>query len=139
MDIYSLPPLQAVFNTTTACLLTTGYLLIRKRYKTAHKMCMLAAVMVSVLCTVSYLTFHFSAPPARFQGTGISRSIYFPILGSHSILAIVTVPLVVLTISRAVKGKFDRHKKIARWTLPIWVYVSVTGVVFYWMHYHLYP
>lgn len=136
MSIYILPHLQAIFNATTACLLTAGYILIRKRYKTAHKTCMIATVMVSVLCTVSYLTFHFSAGTVKFQGTGISRKVFFFILGSHSFLALATVPLVILTIYLAFKGKFDRHKKIARWALPIWIYVSITGVTFYWMHYH---
>ncbi len=139
MDIYILPHLQAVLNATTACLLTTGYILIRKKNKNAHKACMLTAVVVALLCTVSYLTFHFTVGTVKFQGTGIIRPIYFLILGTHSVLAVATLPLVILALSRAFKGKFDRHKKIARITLPIWLYVSITGVSFYWLHYHLYP
>jgi len=98
---------------------------------------MLSALTASTLFLISYLTYHFQVGSVPFQGQGWIRWIYFTILISHTILAAVIVPLVLLTLFRALKGNFERHKRIARWTLPLWLYVSVTGVVVYWMLYRL--
>jgi uncharacterized membrane protein YozB (DUF420 family) len=100
---------------------------------------MLGATATSIVFLAFYLTYHFYHGTTRFQGQGTVRTMYLTILGSHTILAAAIVPLVILTLSRALARRFDRHKRIARWTLPIWLYVSVTGVVVYWMLYHLHP
>ena len=115
-----------------------GYLLIRRRKILAHKICMGSAFAVSTLFLISYLTYHYQVGSVRFTGQGAVRGVYFTILTTHTILAAVIVPLALVTVSRALRGRFDRHVRIARWTLPIWLYVSVTGVVVYWMLYHLY-
>lgn len=102
---------------------------------------MISAFVTSTLFLISYLTYHFSKDlgPTRFQGVGIVRPVYFFILITHTVLAVVIVPMVFVTFSRALKERFDRHRKIARWTLPIWLYVSVTGVIVYLMLYQIYP
>lgn len=114
-----------------------GYLFIRSGKVQAHKFCMLSAFTASTLFLISYLTYHFQVGSVPFQGQGWIRWIYFTILISHTILAAVIVPLVMLTLFRALKGNFERHKRIARWALPLWLYVSVTGVIVYWMLYRL--
>ena len=105
----------------------------------AHRLCMLSAFATSTLFLISYLTYHFEVGSVPFQGRGWIRAVYFAILISHTVLAAAIVPLVMLTLFRALKGRFVRHKRIARWTLPLWFYVSVTGVVVYWMLYWLSP
>jgi putative membrane protein len=105
----------------------------------AHRACQIAALVVSLLFLASYLTYHYHHGSTRFLGTGLARSIYFTVLTSHTILAIVIVPLVILTFYRAFRGDFVRHRRIARITLPLWLYVSITGVIVYIMLYHLYP
>ena len=134
-----LPHLNACLNGTSAVLLITGYSFIRARNVAAHRACQIAALAVSLLFLASYLTYHYHHGATRFQGTGIVRPIYFTILLSHTILAIVIVPLVILTFYRASRRDFMRHRRIARVTLPLWLYVSVTGVIVYLMLYQIYP
>ena len=134
----ALPALNAALNATCAVLLVSGYLMIRRRKVVAHKTCMGSAFVVAVMFLVSYLTYHYQVGSMRFGGQGWMRPVYFSLLTSHTILAAGIVPLVLVTLSRALRGRFDRHVRIARWTLPLWLYVSVTGVIVYWMLYHLY-
>ncbi len=130
------PAIDASLNAASALLLATGYVFIRRRNVAAHKACMLSAVVTSTLFLICYLWYHAHHGVTRFAGRGAVRAVYFGLLASHTVLAAVIVPLVLVTLYRAVRGMFDRHKRIARWTLPLWVYVSVTGVVVYWMLYH---
>ena len=134
-----LPHVNACLNTTSALLLFTGYRFIRARNVVAHRACQIAALVISILFLASYLTYHFNHGTTRFQGTGLVRPIYFTILTTHTILAMVIVPLVILTFYRAFRGDFVRHRKIARITLPLWLYVSITGVIVYLMLYQIYP
>ena len=134
-----LPHLNATLNATSAILLIAGYYFIKQGRVVAHRRCQLSAVTTSVLFLISYLLYHYHHGATRFPGQGIVRPIYFTILTTHTILAAVIVPLVIITVRRARRGDFLRHKAIARWTLPIWLYVSITGVVVYLMLYHLYP
>ncbi len=134
-----LPHLNAFLNGSSAILLMSGYLAIRRGRVKLHRNFQISAFATSILFLVSYLTYHFYHGSTRFPGQGIVRWLYFTILITHTILAIVVVPLVLITLSRAARGDFERHRKIARWTLPIWLYVSVTGVVVYLMLYQLYP
>ena len=137
--IHYLPHLNACLNASSAVLLFAGYSFIRKGNVAAHRACQISALIVSSLFLVSYLTYHYYHGTTRFLGTGLSRPIYFTVLTSHTILAIVIVPLIAITFYRAVKMDFVRHRKIARITLPLWFYVSVTGVVVYLMLYQIYP
>ncbi len=137
MTLRDLPALNAVLNATSAGLLALGYLLIRRGRREAHQKIMQAALACSALFLVSYLTYHAQVGSVRFRGQGPIRTVYFAILISHTILAIVIVPLALVTFVRARRGRFDRHRAIARVTLPLWAYVSVTGVVVYWMLYRL--
>ena len=140
MDYISyLPHVNACLNATSAVLLFTGYTFIRSRNVAAHRACQIAALVVSLLFLASYLTYHYHHGSTRFQGAGIVRPIYFTILTSHTILAIVIVPLVTLTFYRALRNDFVRHRRIARITLPLWLYVSITGVIVYLMLYQIYP
>ena len=134
-----LPHLNAFLNGASAVLLFTGYSFIRARNVIAHRACQIAALIVSSLFLVSYLTYHYHHGSTRFLGVGFVRPVYFTILTSHTILAIVIVPLIFLTFYRALRGDFVRHRRIARVTLPLWLYVSVTGVIVYLMLYHFYP
>ena len=133
----SLPLVNACLNATSAALLTAGYVFIRRRRVTAHKTCMVSALLVSTLFLVSYVTYHSLAGSRPFGGQGWIRAVYFPLLISHIVLAAVIVPLALVTVYRGIQGSFARHVRIARWTLPIWLYVSVTGVLVYWMLYRL--
>lgn len=139
MSISDLPTLNAILNSISAVLLVTGYSFIRRKNITAHRFCMVAAFITSSVFLTSYLIYHFNVGSVKFQGQGIVRLIYFAILLTHTILAITIVPMIFVTFARALKGRFDRHRAIARWTFPVWLYVSVTGVVIYLMLYHLYP
>ena len=134
-----LPTLNAILNATSGMLLISGFFFIRRRNVRAHRACMIAALTSSSLFLISYLYYHYHAGTTRFAGTGAARAIYFVILTTHTILAAVIVPFVLVTATRALRGQFDRHRSIARWTLPMWLYVSVTGVVVYLMLYHWYP
>lgn len=137
MEISDLPAVNATLNGITATLLTTGYLLIRKRRIAAHRACMIAAFCVSVLFLASYLYYHYHVGSRHFPGRGWIRPIYYAILISHTILAAAVVPLALATLHRGLTSQFPKHKRIARWTLPIWLYVSVTGVVVYLLLYRL--
>jgi uncharacterized membrane protein YozB (DUF420 family) len=135
----SLPALNALLNATSATLLVIGFIQIRKRRVRAHRRMMLSACAVSTLFLVSYLTYHSIAGSTRFAGTGWTRPLYFTILLSHTILATAVLPLVIVTVWRGLKMQVDRHRAIARWTLPVWLYVSVTGVLVYLMLWVIFP
>ena len=137
MTLRDLPALNAALNATSAVLLAAGYLAIRGGRRETHRRFMLAACASSSLFLVSYLVYHFQAGSVRFTGQGPIRTVYFAILVSHTILAVVIVPLVFVTLSRALRERFAAHRSLARITLPLWAYVSVTGVVIYWMLYRL--
>jgi len=132
-----LPAVNAVLNGTAAVLLVWGYTLIRRGRKRTHRNVMLAAFTVSTLFLICYIIYHAQAGVVRFQGTGPIRTLYFAILITHTLLAAAVPPLAIVTLSRGLRSRFDRHRAIARWTLPIWLYVSVTGVVVYWMLYRM--
>ncbi len=135
--VSSLPHLNALLNAVSAVLLLTGYGFIRRGNVAAHRRCMVAALGSSGLFLISYLVYHFSVGSVRFQGQGWIRTVYFAVLVSHTVLATAIVPLVVITVVRALRERFDKHRAIARWTLPLWIYVSATGVVVYWMLYQM--
>ncbi|MDP3723862.1 MAG: DUF420 domain-containing protein [Candidatus Omnitrophota bacterium] len=137
MDVTALPALNAALNASSAILLVAGFLCIRARKVAAHTVLMLAAFGVSTLFLVSYLFYHAHVGSVRFQGSGWIRPVYFTVLVSHTILAIVIVPLALRTLLLAARKQFARHRAIARWTLPLWLYVSVTGVLVYWMLYRM--
>jgi putative membrane protein len=132
-DIMILPALNASLNFTTAVLLVCGYIFIRRKEKGSHKLCMLTAFVLSTLFLISYLIYHSLAEETRFGGEGAIRYVYFFILITHIVLAAAIVPLVLITLVRGLSSRFDKHKKIARWTFPLWLYVSVSGVVVYLM------
>lgn len=138
IEIGDLPAINATLNATSAALLTTGYLLIRRGQVSLHKRCMIAALVSSTLFLTSYVIYHLHTGSRPFSGTGAIRVIYFAILLTHVVLAAVIVPLALITATRGLRSQFDRHVRIARWTLPLWLYVSVTGVVIYVMLYQLY-
>ena len=134
-----LPSVDATLNAASAVFLTLGFFFIRRRNIRAHKACMLSAFATSTVFLVCYLTYHYFHGTTHFLGQGGVRSFYFVLLGSHTVLAAAIVPLTLTTLYRAWRKRFPQHKRIARWTLPLWLYVSVTGVVVYFMLYHLYP
>jgi uncharacterized membrane protein YozB (DUF420 family) len=134
-----LPHVNACLNGTSAILLFAGFSFIRWGKVAAHRACQISALVVSTLFLISYLTYHYYHGTTRFQGSGLARPIYFTILTSHTILAIVIVPLIAITFVRAFRLDFVRHRKIARITLPLWFYVSITGVIVYLMLYQIYP
>jgi uncharacterized membrane protein YozB (DUF420 family) len=131
------PALNAGLNAVASVLIATGFVFIRRRRVTAHRTCMLTAAGVSAVFLASYLYYHFHAGSTPFQGQGWLRTLYFTILISHTILAAIVLPLVIATFTFALRGRLDRHRRLARWTLPIWLYVSITGVVIYLMLYQL--
>lgn len=137
MELQDLPAVNATLNGITATLLCTGYVFIRKRRIAAHRACMIAACCVSALFLGSYLYYHFRTGSRHFQGEGWLRPMYFAILISHTILAAAVVPLALVTLYRGLTSQHPKHKRIAHWTLPIWLYVSVTGVVVYLLLYRL--
>ncbi len=137
-----LPTVNAFLNAASALLLVTGFAAIRKRRIGLHQACMLSALGVSLVFLASYLYYHMvvrGGQPTRFQGEGWIRPVYFAILTSHTILAALVAPVAVITAYFGLTGRLARHVKIARWTLPVWLYVSLTGVAVYWMLYRLYP
>ena len=136
ISIGDLPTLNAALNGTSAVLLALGYLFIRRKKVNLHKACMVSAFVISTLFLVSYLTYHYHAGSKPFPGEGWTRPLYFAILISHVILATVTLPLSIVTLARGVRGRFEKHRSIARWALPIWLYVSVTCVIVYLLLYH---
>ncbi len=136
IPLEQLPAVNASLNATSAVLLLVGYGFIRRKQVTAHRACMSLALLVSMVFLSSYLYLHYHAGSTAFTGEGWVRSVYFTILVSHIILAAAILPLALTTVYRAARGQFEKHRRIARWTLPIWLYVSVTGVVIYFMLYH---
>jgi len=135
MEIQDLPALNAALNATAGVFISIGYLFVRQGHQTAHKRCMLAALATSTLFLVSYVVYHASAGSRPYQGEGLSRIVYFTILITHVVLAAAIVPLALITANRGLRNRLGPHVRIARWTLPIWLYVSVTGVVIYLMLY----
>jgi len=132
-----LPTINAVLNATAAILLIWGFTLIRRKRIQTHRKVMITAFATSCLFLACYLIYHYQVGSVRFQKTGIIRTVYLSILGTHTVLAAMVPILAILTLRRGLAGRFDRHRRLARWTLPIWLYVSVTGVVVYVMLYHL--
>lgn len=137
MTVRDLPTLNALLNATAALLLLAGWWFIRRKKRDAHRRVMLAAVATSVLFLASYLVYHYEVGSVRFQGQGALRVAYLAILLSHTVLAAAIVPMVLVTLARALRGRFEAHKALARYTLPAWIWVSVSGVVVYWMLYRL--
>ncbi len=137
ITISDLPTVNATLNTISTVLLTIGFLMIRRRKIIAHRNCMIAAFVVSGFFLTSYLTYHYYAGSTPFEGSGWIRSVYFAVLIPHIILAALILPLALITLYFALRKRFTKHRRIARWTLPIWLYVSVTGIIVYWMLYHL--
>lgn len=133
-----IPPFLAILNATAASLITLGYLLVRKGNRSAHRACMISALIVSTIFMVFYLYYHAKIGNIPFAGVGIVRPVYFSILATHVILAAALFPMALITAGFAITGRISRHRRIARFTLPIWLYVSVTGIVVYLMAFHLY-
>jgi uncharacterized membrane protein YozB (DUF420 family) len=138
LTISDLPTLNATLNGLAAILLVSGFLLIKRGDQRRHQWCMIGALTTSALFLVSYVIYHLNTGSRPFQGEGPIRLIYFAILITHVVLAAVIVPLALVTATRGLRAQFDRHVRIARWTFPLWLYVSVTGVVIYLMLYKLY-
>jgi uncharacterized membrane protein YozB (DUF420 family) len=140
MSISDLPAVNASLNGLATVFLTLGYVFIKQRKQNAHRNCMIAAFVTSVVFLACYLTYHFNVTAVtKFQGQGIVRPIYFFILITHIILAVVIVPLVLMSMNRGLKQRWEAHKRISRWTWPLWMYVSVTGVLVYLMLYVWFP
>ena len=137
MTVTDLPALNATLNATSLVLLTAGWFLIKSGRRQAHKWCMIAALVMSAAFLTSYVIYHLQVGSVPFQKTGWIRTLYFLVLIPHIILAVAIVPMILITVSRALSNKFDRHKKIAKITLPLWLYVSVTGVIVYVMLYQM--
>lgn len=135
MELADLPALNAGLNTVAAVLLAVGYGLIRQGRAQAHRACMLAAFGVSTAFLASYLVYHLNVGSVAYTGQGVRRTVYFAVLISHAVLAALVPPLAVVTLVHGLRARFDRHRRIARWTLPVWLYVSVTGVAVYAMLY----
>ncbi|HMF55002.1 MAG TPA: DUF420 domain-containing protein [Pyrinomonadaceae bacterium] len=137
--LYALPHLNAALNATSGVLLVTGYTFIRRKRVAAHRNCQIAALTTSALFLVSYVVYHYYHGSTRFPEIPVVRPIYLVILFTHLVLAILILPLIFLTVYRAARGRFTQHKRIARWTFPMWLYVSVTGVIVYLMLYQIFP
>jgi uncharacterized membrane protein YozB (DUF420 family) len=138
IDYSTLPAVNATLNATSGIFLLTGYILIKRRQINAHRNAMLAAFASSTLFLTSYLVYHYHAGSRPFPGVGAIRFVYFAILISHVLLAIAILPLAISTLTKGLRGQYVRHKRVAKWTFPLWMYVSVTGVVVYVMLYQLY-
>jgi uncharacterized membrane protein YozB (DUF420 family) len=136
--VISAPTLNATLNAASAAFLLCGYFMIVRRRIAAHRACMLLAFACSAAFLVSYVIYHLDVGSVRFLGQGWIRPVYFILLATHIVLAAAILPLALITLSRALAQRFDRHRAIARWTLPIWLYVSVTGVMIYFLLYHVY-
>jgi len=137
LELASFPALNASLNATCAALLVLGWILIKSGRREAHRWTMVAAFLCSAVFLACYLYYHFHAGSVRFQKTGPIRTVYFAILLSHTILAVAVLPLILRTLFLAAKGRFEEHRRAARWAFPVWLYVSVTGVTVYWMLYRL--
>jgi len=138
ISLHQLPALNAILNGATTCCLIIGYIQIRNKRVSAHRMWMCFALVLSVAFLTSYVIYHYQMGTTVFLGTGWIRPVYFSILLTHLVLAALVPPLAVVTASFAFRNQLDRHRKIARWTLPIWLYVSITGVIIYWLLNHAY-
>jgi len=138
IDYSALPAVNAALNATSGIFLLTGYVLIKQRRITAHRNAMLAAFGSSMLFLTSYVVYHYHAGSRPFPGVGAIRLVYFVILISHVLLAIAILPLAISTLTKGLRGQYVRHKRVAKWTFPLWMYVSVTGVIVYVMLYQLY-
>jgi len=136
IGISDLPTLNAALNATSAILIGSGFYFIKQKNIPAHKACMVGALGVSTLFLVSYLLYHYNVGSVRLTKQGWIRDVYFPLLLTHTVLAVVVLPMVLRTAFLAFKGRLANHVRIAKWTFPTWMYVSVTGVVVYWMLYH---
>ena len=139
MSVNDLPAVNATLNGLSAIFLGVGFFFIKKKNVPAHRACMISAFITSSIFLACYLTYHYYHGVTRFENPAWFRPIYITILTTHTILAVVIVPLIFMTLSRALRKKFDRHKSIARWTWPMWMYVSVTGVIVYWLLYQKFP
>jgi uncharacterized membrane protein YozB (DUF420 family) len=139
MTVHDLPAVNATLNGSSAILLAAGFVCIKRKKVAAHRACMIAAFSTSVLFLICYLTYHALAGITRFQNPAWFRPYYLVLLTTHTILAAVIVPLILVTLNRAIKERFELHKKIARWTWPLWMYVSVTGVAVYLILYQIFP
>lgn len=139
LDLTMLPTLNATLNGVAGMMLVAGFVAIKSGRRELHRLCMLFAFGVSTLFLISYLTYHFQVPVTPFKGTGLVRVLYFLILIPHILLAVVMVPMVLITLHRGLKGRFAHHRRLARWSFPIWLYVSVTGVLVYLMLYVFFP
>ena len=137
MSVTDLPAVNATLNTISTILLITGWVFIRRGDREKHKACMIAALITSGLFLTSYVIYHAQVGSVPFRGTGWIRTVYFSVLIPHVILAAAVVPPILITVSRGLSAKYDKHRRIARWTLPIWLYVSVTGVIVYLMLYQM--
>ena len=137
MTVTDLPALNATLNAISFVLLVTGYVFIRRKERAKHRLCMIAALVMSALFLTSYVIYHSQVGSVPFKGTGWIRTVYFAVLIPHVILAAAIVPPILITASRGLSAKYDKHRRIARWTLPLWLYVSVTGVIVYLMLYQL--
>ena len=137
MSVTDLPALNATLNGISTILLVTGWIFIKRGDRRKHKACMISALIVSALFLTSYVIYHAQVGSVPFKGTGVIRTIYFAVLIPHVILAAAIVPPVLITASRGLTAKYDKHRRIARWTLPLWLYVSVTGVIVYLMLYQM--
>ncbi len=137
MTLQDLPTLNACLNALSAALALYGYLLIRRGRREAHRAAMLGALLCSTMFLASYLYYHFHVGSVRYAGQGTLRTLYLAVLLSHTVLAVVILPLIAVTLGHALRARFSRHRLLARWTLPLWSYVSVTGVVVYLMLYRL--
>ena len=140
MTVHDLPAVNASLNALSAVFLTAGYVFIRRKNKAAHRNCMVAALVTSIVFLACYLTYHFNVQTVtRFRDPAWFRPFYLVILLTHTVLAMVIVPLILMTLYRAWRQNFEAHKRIARWTWPLWMYVSVTGVLVYWLLYVKFP
>lgn len=139
MSFSELPAVNAAFNGLSTLFLLAGFYFIRRKQTIAHRNCMLAALASSILFLTGYLTYHAVAGTTVFREPAGFRPVYLTILFTHTVLAVVIVPLVLITLTRALRERFDRHRRIARWTWPLWLYVSVTGVVIYLLLYQIFP
>ena len=137
MTTRDLPTLNAVLNTACFFLLVAGWALVRRGRRDAHRVAMLGALATSAAFLASYLVYHFEVGSVRFAGRGAIRTVYFALLLSHTVLAAAIVPLVLVTVARALRGRFAAHRALARYTLPLWLWVSASGVVVYWMLYRM--
>jgi uncharacterized membrane protein YozB (DUF420 family) len=145
MSLADLPVVNACLNALSTLFLTAGYLFIRRKRQDAHRNCMIAAFATSTLFLICYITYHsyiayyLHRGPTRFLDPAWFRPIYLAILGTHTILAVVIVPMVIMSLARGLRGDFERHKRISKWTWPLWMYVSITGVVIYLLLYQIFP